>query len=67
MATGAGRGGRLSIETCIDASAELLGVELLPEHRPGVIQNFTLLVAQAELFMGFELDERVEMAPVFHP
>ncbi|MDP8986230.1 MAG: DUF4089 domain-containing protein [Pseudomonadota bacterium] len=57
----------MSIETCIDAVAELLGVELLPEHRPGVIQNFTLLVAQAELFMGFELDERVEMAPVFHP
>jgi hypothetical protein len=55
------------IEDCIDAFAQLLGLELLPEHRPGVIQNFTLLAAQAELFMEFDLDERVEMAPVFHP
>ncbi|MDP9012110.1 MAG: DUF4089 domain-containing protein [Pseudomonadota bacterium] len=57
----------MSIEEGMDAIAELLGLHLLPEHRPGVIQNFALLTAQAELFMEFELDERIEMAPVFRP
>lgn len=55
------------IEDCVDAFAELLGLELLPAHRPGVILNFSLLVAQAEQFMQFDLDDRVEMATVFHP
>jgi hypothetical protein len=55
------------IEDCIDAFARLLGLDILPEHRPGVIQNFALLAVQAELFMVFDLDDRVEMATVFHP
>jgi hypothetical protein len=54
-------------EEYVDSAARLLGLKLLAEHRPEVIRNFEMLMTQARLFLEFPLDERSEMAPVFHP
>ena len=55
------------IEDYVTQAAALLGIDILPEHLPGVIRNFALLTEQAALFMDFPLDDRVEMAPTFRP
>jgi hypothetical protein len=53
------------IEEYVDATARLLGLEILPAHRPEVIRNFNLLMSHARGFLEFPLDERTEMASVF--
>ncbi len=56
-----------AIEAYVDAAAAVLDLPIAAEHRPGVLVNFGLLVAQASLVFDFPLDDRVDMAPVFQP
>ncbi len=51
----------------VDAAAAAIGLEIAPEHRPGVIANVERLTAVARLVMEFPLSDEVEAAPVFKP
>ncbi len=58
---------QLDPTTYVDIAAQLVELPLLPEHRPGVIENFSRIQAIAQLVMEFPLPEEVEVAPVFEP
>ncbi len=45
----------------------LLDLQLSPEHRPSVIENFARIKAIAQLVNEFPLSENIEAAPVFEP
>ena len=51
----------------VDQMAALVDLPLHPEHRPGVVENFSRIAAIAQLVMEFPLPETVEAAPVFEP
>lgn len=51
----------------VDRMAEVVGLPLQPEHRPGVITNFERIQAIAQQVMEFPLPEEVEAAPRFEP
>ena len=55
------------IESYVDAAAAALALELKPEHRPGVIQNFTRLAQMAALVNEFPLTPEDEPAPLWKP
>jgi 1-carboxybiuret hydrolase subunit AtzG-like len=48
-------------------AARRVGLELQPQHLPGVAEHFARLTAQAELLLAFPLEEDDEPAPVFTP
>lgn len=58
---------QLDIETYVDRGAEVMGLGLRPEDRPGVIANFERIVAIADLVMEFPLSDDIEIAPIFEP
>ena len=47
--------------------ALLLDLQLDPEHRPGVVENFARIMAIAQLVNEFPLPDNIEAAPVFEP
>jgi Asp-tRNA(Asn)/Glu-tRNA(Gln) amidotransferase C subunit len=47
--------------------ADLAGMQITPEHMPGVLRNLGILLGQAEILAGEPLDALVEPAPVFRP
>ena len=51
----------------LNAAAAAVGLEIAPEHRPGVIANLERIAAMAEMVMSFPLPEAEEPAPVFRP
>lgn len=51
----------------VDRAAKLIGLPILPAHRPGVIQTMGVIAAAATLVMDFPLPDDVEAAPVFEP
>ncbi len=51
----------------IDAAADLIGLALAPEHRPGVKLNLERIAEMAALVMEFPLPDECEPAPVFTP
>jgi Asp-tRNA(Asn)/Glu-tRNA(Gln) amidotransferase C subunit len=51
----------------VDQMAILLDLQLKPEHRPGVIENFERIIAIAQLVNEFPLPDGIEAAPVFEP
>lgn len=51
----------------VDSASKLIGLRILPEHRPGVIQAMGVITAAATLVMEFPLPDDVEAAPVFEP
>ena len=55
------------IEAVVDAQAAVLGLQLAPEHRPGVLQYYALAAGMAELVNGLPLGPHDEPAPVFTP
>lgn len=55
------------IEACVDATAAALGLELAPEHRPGVLHYFALAASMAELVNSHALTHADEPAAVFTP
>ncbi|MBV8889554.1 MAG: DUF4089 domain-containing protein [Alphaproteobacteria bacterium] len=51
----------------VTAFAALIGLEIAPEHRPGVVLNLTRIAAMAALVMDFPLPDDSEPAPVYRP
>ena len=54
-------------EAIIDALAPLLGIDVTPEFRPGVIANLETTIRLARIVLAAPLDEREEPAAVFRP
>jgi Protein of unknown function (DUF4089) len=54
-------------EANVDNGAKLLGLTILTEWRPIVVQHLTRTAAAAELILSFPLDDQIELAPVFEP
>ena len=50
-----------------DHAANLVGLSLAPEHRPGVAMNLALLSGIARQLSGFPLPDPLGPAPVFEP
>jgi Protein of unknown function (DUF4089) len=57
----------LDSATLVDLTAQLIGLELDPAHRPGVIANFEQTAAIAKLVMEFSIPNEIEVATVFQP
>ena len=55
------------LATLVDLTAQLLGLELDPDHRPGVIANLQQTTAIAKLVMEFPIPDQIEVATVFQP
>ncbi|AOX03090.1 DUF4089 domain-containing protein [Moorena producens PAL-8-15-08-1] len=53
--------------TYVEAMAQLLDLDLKPEHRSGVINNFAKIYAIASLVTEFTLPDDLAAAPVFKP
>lgn len=51
----------------VDQMAMLLDLQLNPEHRLGVIENFERVIPIAQLVNEFPLADTIEAAPVFEP
>ncbi|WP_424098284.1 DUF4089 domain-containing protein [Moorena producens] len=58
---------KLETATYVAAMAQLLDLDLKPEHRPGVIKNFATIYAIASQFTEFSLPDDIAAAPVFEP
>lgn len=56
-----------TIEACVDATAELLGLPIAPEHRPGVLRYFALAASFAAQTYGLAIDDKADPAGVFVP
>lgn len=56
-----------TIEACVDATAELLGLPIAPEHRPGVLRYFALAASYAAQTYGLAIDDKADPASVFVP
>ena len=54
-------------EAYVDQASRLLGINLDPAFRPGVVANIALIRHMAELVTGLPLAVEDEPAPVFHP
>jgi hypothetical protein len=57
----------IALDSFVDLMAQLIGLTLDPEHRPGVIANMERNTAIAQRVMEFELSDEIEAAPVFQP
>ncbi len=57
----------VDVAAYVDRAAAIIGLEIAPEHRPGVVQQLAGTLALAALIMDFPLDDTVEPAPVFRP
>lgn len=51
----------------VDHLAALVSLPLQPEHRAGVVDNFTRIRAIAQLVNEFPLADDIEIAPIFEP
>ncbi|NEO37840.1 MAG: DUF4089 domain-containing protein [Moorea sp. SIOASIH] len=58
---------KLETATYVEAMAQLLDLDLKPQHRPGVIKNFATIYAIASLVTEFSLPDDIAAAPVFEP
>jgi hypothetical protein len=54
-----------AIDKLIDASAELLGLPIDSEWRPGIKANVAVTLRLATMVAEFELPDEAEPAPVF--
>jgi hypothetical protein len=57
----------VNLEPLVDQLAQLIGLPLAPEHRPGVLANFDRTATIAQMVMEFPLGDEVEVAPIFQP
>ena len=55
------------IEKYVNAAAQALDVNLKPEHRPGVLENFARLAQLAAVVNEFPLTPEDEPAPLWKP
>lgn len=54
-------------ETYVDAAAAVLGLNLRPDHRPGVLRFFALAAEMAAVIDAVPLDAYAESAVSFVP
>ena len=57
----------INIVEYVDQMACLLDLQLDPEHRTAVIENFTTIKAIAQLVNEFPLPNHIEASPIFEP
>lgn len=57
----------LLIAEYVDLMAMVLDLQLNPEYRTGVIENFAKIKAIASLVNEFLLPDNIEAAPIFEP
>jgi Na+-transporting NADH:ubiquinone oxidoreductase subunit NqrB len=57
----------LLIAEYVDLMAMVLDLQLNPEYRTGVIENFAKIKAIASLVNEFPLPDNIEAAPIFEP
>lgn len=50
-----------------DLTAATLDLAIAADHRDGVLDHLTVLLAASRLFMDFPLPDETEPAPVFRP
>jgi len=55
------------IEKYVNAAAQALDLNLKPEHRPGVLENFARLAQLAAVVNEFPLTPEDEPAPLWKP
>ena len=51
----------------VDQMALLLDLQIDPEYRLEVVDNFARIMAQAQLVNEFSLPDEIEAAPLFEP
>ncbi|MGE0748205.1 MAG: DUF4089 domain-containing protein [Rhodospirillales bacterium] len=51
----------------VDLVAPLMGLDLDPAHRPGVVENLALIARLADAVATFPLPDDVEAGPIFTP
>jgi hypothetical protein len=56
-----------SCETYVDAALAILGLEIPPASRDGVVLNFQRVAEFASAFLEFPLTDLDEQAPIFAP
>jgi hypothetical protein len=54
-------------EHIVDALAGVLGIDITPEFRPGVVTHLLTTLRLARLVLEAPLDEREEPAAVYRP
>jgi hypothetical protein len=57
----------MDFERYVDAQAELLGLTIAPEHRPGVVRYLQLVAGIAPRVMDFPLHVADESGNTFRP
>ncbi|HEY9779922.1 MAG TPA: DUF4089 domain-containing protein [Leptolyngbyaceae cyanobacterium] len=58
---------KISVAEYVEQMAMLLDLQLKPEHRTGVIENFGQIKAIARLVNEFPLPDNIEISPIFEP
>lgn len=53
------------LESWMETSAQLVGIKIPADCRPGVLENLQRNFSIAEKLMSFRLAEDIEMAPIF--
>lgn len=54
-------------EEAVRLLAGMAGMEIHPDHLPGVARNLAILLEQADLLFDPRMDALVEPAPVYRP
>lgn len=54
-------------EKLLEAASDVLHLEVLPEHRVGVLANIEVAIRMAALIEAYDLDDESEPAPVYRP
>jgi hypothetical protein len=57
----------LNLEAYVNSMATVLLLDLPPEIRPSIIENFERIAAIAAPLLEFELPDTIESAPTFQP
>lgn len=55
------------VQVYIDQTAALLGLQISPELRPSVVENFERIMEIAQPVLDFELPDNLESATSFEP
>ena len=58
---------KFAVTEYVDQMALLLDLQIDPEYRLEVVDNFARIMAQAQLVNEFSLPDEIEAAPVFEP
>jgi hypothetical protein len=58
---------QMTSEQLVDVLADLMGLTIASEHRPGIIANLERNAELAQLLIEFPIPDEVEIAPVFQP